>query len=337
LDIAQHLRILLTHPTDALAHYFGEAPLAALRGMGRVCLNPGSNTWTEAELVERVMGHDVVVLDRATPAGAAVFDADARLAAVCRVAVDIRNIDVVAASARGVLVTQASAGFQDAVAEWIVGAMIDLSRHISNAVVEYRNGIEPVVRRGRQIGSSTVGIVGYGQIAQRLHRLLLAFGCRVLVHDPYVSANGHDVELRSFEGLLQDSDFVVCLAAATDETENMFSAAAFSAMRREAFFINASRGNLVNEEALAEALEAKLIAGAAIDVGRASDQRPNLIIAQRPDVVATPHIGGNTPESVLHQAWCVVEQVRALSQGEVPSGAVNPQDWTRRLRLCSIL
>jgi D-3-phosphoglycerate dehydrogenase len=326
------MRILLTHPTGILTHYFGDEPLAALRGIGEVRLNPGGGPWTEAELVEQVRGQDIVVLDRTTPAGAAVFDADARLAAICRVAVDIRNIDVAAASARGVLVTQASAGFQDAVAEWIIGAMIDLARHLSTSVAEYRSGRAPVVRRGRQIGSATVGIVGYGQIARRLHALLRAFGSRVLVHDPYVSAHDVDVELRPFGDLLREADFVICLAAATDETENLFDAAAFSAMRESACFINASRGDLVDESALAAALDARRIAGAAMDVGRAPDQRPSPAIARRPDVVATPHIGGNTPESVSHQAWCVVEQVRALARGETPDGAVNAAFWTRKPR-----
>jgi D-3-phosphoglycerate dehydrogenase len=325
------MRILLTHPTESLVHYFGDEPLAALRRIGDVRLNPGVSTWTEAELVEQVRGHDVVVLDRTTPATAAVFAVDAALAAVCRVAVDIRNIDLAAASARGVLVTRASAGFQDAVAEWIIGVMVDLARHVSSAVGQYRSGMEPEVRRGRQIGTATVGLVGFGQIAQRLHALLRAFGSRIIVHDPYVTVGAPDIEQRSLADLLRESDFVVCLAAATEATENLFDAAAFSAMRRDAFFINASRGNLVDESALAAALDARRIAGAALDVGRAPDQRPSLELARRSDVIATPHIGGNTPESVSHQAWCVVRQVEALARGEMPWGAVNPDAWRRKL------
>ena len=101
------------------------------------------------------------------------------------------------------------------------------------------------------------------------------------------------------------------------------NAAAFAKMQRHAFFINLSRGNLVDEDALAAALDARQIAGAAMDVGRAFDQMPSLSLARRPDVIATPHIAGRTPQAVAHQALETVEQVRVILQGVAPVGAVN--------------
>lgn len=104
-------------------------------------------------------------------------------------------------------------------------------------------------------------------------------------------------------------------------------------MPRHAFFINLSRGNLVDEEALEQALDEKRIAGAAMDVGRAQDQKPSLRLARRNDVIATPHVAGLTPSAIEHQAFDTVAQVRALVAGKVPPGAVNAQMATRLSRL----
>ena len=326
-------KLLLSHPPEILANYFGEEPLAALRTVADVTLNEAGHTMTESELLAAARGQAIVVLDRTTPGPRALFGSSTALAAVCRVAVDIRNIDVVAASEAGVLVTQATPGFTDAVAEWILGAMIDLARGLTRCSMAYRAGEEPSVRTGRQLSASTVGIVGYGRIARRLRALLIPFGCRIVVHDPYVSAEVGGPEVTDFSDLLGQSDFVVCLAVATEESENLFDAPRFGRMRRGAFFINASRGNLVDEAALENALASGHLGGAALDVGRAPDQRPSPWLAARPDVIATPHAAGNTPEAVAHQAWDVVRQVTALARGEVPDNAVNVEAWTRQALL----
>jgi D-3-phosphoglycerate dehydrogenase / 2-oxoglutarate reductase len=326
-------KLLLSHPPEILANYFGEEPLAALDAVADVTLNEAGRTMTESELLAAARDQAIIVLDRTTAGPRALFEASPALAAVCRVAVDIRNIDVVAASGAGVLVTQATPGFTDAVAEWILGAMIDLARGLTRCSMAYRAGEEPSVRTGRQLSASTVGIVGYGRIARRLHTLLTPFGCRIIIHDPYVSAEVGGPEVIDLDGLLGQSDFVVCLAVATEETESLFDASRFGRMRRGAFFINASRGNLVDETALENALASGHLAGAALDVGRAPDQRPSAWLAARPDVIATPHTAGNTPEAVAHQAWDVVRQVTALARGEVPDDAVNVDAWTRQALL----
>ncbi len=321
-------RILLSHGGEMLDQYFGAAPLAALQALCSVTLNETGTTWTEAELIAAARGHAVVVLDRTTAGPPSLFSVPG-LAAVCRVAVDIRNIDVEAASRAGILVTRASAGFCDAVAEWIVGAMIDLSRGLTRCSMVYRAGDEPMARPGRQIGASTVGIIGYGQIARRLCGLLGAFGCRLIVHDPYVDATAAGVERQSLDALLRRSDFVICLATATPETENLMGAQEFSMMKPGSFFVNASRGNLVDEAAIENALSSGHLAGVAMDVGRAPDQKPSPRLAARSNVIATPHTAGNTPEAVAHQAWEVVRQVESLLKGEAPEGSVNAAAWTR--------
>jgi D-3-phosphoglycerate dehydrogenase len=101
-------------------------------------------------------------------------------------------------------------------------------------------------------------------------------------------------------------------------------------MQSHAVFINLSRGNLVDEAALAAALRENRIAGAAVDVGRAPDQMPSADLAKLPNVIATPHVGGLTPQAIEHQALETVRQVAAIIKGEAPVGAVNSEHWTRR-------
>ncbi len=134
----------------------------------------------------------------------------------------------------------------------------------------------------------------------------------------------------ALDRLLSESDFVACLAMANAQTENLMDAAAFARMRPDAFFINVSRGGLVDEAALEAALREKRIAGAALDVGRAPDQMPTPALAALPNVVATPHVGGLTPPAIAAQALETVRQVEAILQGQAPHGAVNADRWTRR-------
>jgi len=152
---------------------------------------------------------------------------------------------------------------------------------------------------------------------------------QVLAHDPHVQAADPGVSLVPWERLLSESDHVVCLAPATAETENLFNAKAFAQMKPGAWFINAARGNLVDEVALRHALDHGPLAGAALDVGRGPDQTPSLDLARDPRVIATPHIGGLTPAATEHQALETVAQTRALLQGMTPEGAVNAPDASR--------
>ncbi len=152
----------------------------------------------------------------------------------------------------------------------------------------------------------------------------------VLVADPLASVDDPAIAHLPLDDLLSRSDYVVCLAVATEATENLIGAAALARMQPHAFFINLSRGNLVDEAALAAALRAQRIAGAALDVGRALDQMPTPELAQIPNVIATPHIGGLTPQAIEYQSLETVRQVAAIIRGEVPVGAVNAENWTRR-------
>jgi D-3-phosphoglycerate dehydrogenase / 2-oxoglutarate reductase len=183
---------------------------------------------------------------------------------------------------------------------------------------------------GRQLAGGRLGIIGYGSIGRRLAAVTKSLGMTVLVADPFASVDDADIEHVSLEDLLGRADYVVCLAVANEKTENLIGQAALARMQPHAFFINLSRGNLVDETALAAALRENRIAGAAVDVGRARDQMPTMDLAKLPNVIATPHIGGLTPPAIESQSLETVRQVEAIINGEVPPGAVNSEHWTRR-------
>ena len=318
--------ILLTHIPDMLKNYYGERALAALRALGEVRLNTTGKVLDARALAQAARGCAIIVSDRQTPGPAEFFAAAPdELVAFLRVAVDIRNIDVAAASAKGILVTHATPGFTASVAEMAIGFMVDCGRYVSEAAAIYHAGREPDARMGRQLKGSSVGIIGYGVIGEYLAPLCVALGMTVYVADPFKKVSAPGVRQVEFVSLLEQSDFVICLAVANEQTENLMNAAAFARMKPSAYFINLSRGNLVDEAALAAALDAKRIAGAAMDVGRAQDQKPSLALARRADVVATPHIAGLTPDAAEHQAFDTVNQVKDLLAGRMPPGAANAE------------
>jgi D-3-phosphoglycerate dehydrogenase len=269
---------------------------------------------------------DLVVSYRQSPAPAELFQSLPRLVAFLRCAIDIRNVDVAAASKAGVLVTQASAGFVTSVSEMVLGFLVDLSRGITRSASLYHENKIPQAAMGRELNGSTLGVIGYGAIGKEVVRLGRGLGMRVLVNDPHVEG----IEQVSLDELLQQSDFVVPLAVATAETENLVNATAFEKMKQGAYLINVSRGNLVDEAALEAALDSGKLAGCAMDVGRAPDQMPTPRLAARTDVIATPHTAGLTVPAIEHQSMETVAQAAEIVRGKIPKGAVNAEHWTRK-------
>jgi D-3-phosphoglycerate dehydrogenase len=331
--LGERTRIFLTHTPDMRRNLYGERALAGLRAVGDVTLHEGSEPLAGEALAAAARGCPVIVSDRNTRGESVVFERSPDLVAFLRCAVDIRNIDVAAASAQGVLVTQASAGFVDAVTELLFGFLVDLSRGVSRSSAEYRAGKEAAVRGGIQLKGSTLGVIGYGAIGRRVAAVGAFLGMRVLVSDPVARVAEAGMEQVELDALLAGSDFVACLAIANEQTENLMNDAAFARMKRGAYFVNVSRGNLVDEAALARALDSGHLAGAAMDVGRAADQKPSLALARRADVIATPHIAGTTPQAIEHQALETVAQAAEIVQGRAPRGAVNAALASRLARL----
>ena len=324
------MKVLLTHTPEFRRQYYGERSLKGLQEIAPVKLHEANDALDAAGLIGAAGDVDIIVADRLTEGPGEIFPQLPKLRAFVRCAVDIRNIDVQAATAAGVLVTQAGPGFVPSVVELALGFMVDLSRGISRAAADYHSGQKPEVMMGRQLAGSRLGIIGYGSIGRYLAPVAKSLGMTVLVADPFVTVDDADIEHVSLEDLLERADYVVCLAVANERTENLIGQASLARMRPHAFFINLSRGNLVDEAALAAALRENRIAGAAIDVGRARDQMPTPELARLPNVIATPHIGGLTPPAIESQSLETVRQVEAIIDGKVPAGAVNAAHWTRR-------
>jgi len=319
------LKILLTHSPEAMANYYGEGALAGLRTVGEVKLHQGAQSLEGENLIKAAEDCDLIVSYRQSPGPAAVFERLPHLIAFVRCAIDIRNVDVAAASKAGVLVTQASAGFVTSVTELVLGFLVDLSRGIARSSMEYRAGRVPKAVTGKELKGSTLGVIGYGAIGKEVVRVGRALGMRVLISDPY-----QQVDQVPLDALLRESDYVVPLAVATAETENLIGKDALAKMKPGAYLINVSRGNLVDEAALEAALDSGRLAGCAMDVGRGPDQMPTPRLAARRDVIATPHTAGLTLPAIEHQSMETVAQAAEIVKGRSPKGAVNAQHWMRK-------
>lgn len=327
------LKAFLTYTDYELASYYSDAGLAQLRRHVDVVMNETGRVLQGRELAHAAAGCEIILAHRSSTGSADIFEHSPDLLAFVRAAVDISTVDVPSASAHGILVTRASAGFGTAVSEMAIAMMFDLARGISRARTAYATNVEPVLPKGLQVVGSTLGIVGYGVIGRRLAALTAALGMRVLVCDPFAEQSELGETAVSFDTLLSESDFVVCLAASTLDTRDMFDASAFARMKRGACFLNLSRGELVDEDALEDALERGYLRGAGLDVGRAPDQKPSPRFIGRGDVVVMPHVGGMTAQAREHQTMDTVRQIAALAAGEMPPGAVNPYAAHRLSRL----
>jgi D-3-phosphoglycerate dehydrogenase len=324
------VKVFVTHNPEDLDAYYARA-LLDLQAIAKVTLNPFDRDLSTAELIDAAVGCDVIVAHRATGGDAAVFEALPDLKAVLRCAVDISTIDVAAASSSGVLVARAEKSFVASTAELALGLLLATSRHIATSAAEYRNGIEPSQHPGQQLRGQTAGIIGYGAIGSYLADLLSAIGMVVLVVDPFVDGVEAPALRVDLDRLLANADVVFPLAQATPDTANMIGTNELAAMKEGATLINVSRGELLDESAVRGALDSGHLRAVGLDVGRAADQRPSAALAAHPRVVATPHLGGLTPQNADAQAASSVEQVRAMIAGSMPPRSVNAED-ARRLR-----
>ncbi len=330
--MSTHLKIFLSHNPEDLEVYFKKA-YDALADLAEVVRNPKVRDLDTDEVIEAAQGCQVVICHRATHGKAAIFENLPELAVFIRPQVDISDVDVAAASSNDILVVNSVPAFIPATAEMALALMFDLARDVTASTLEFKKGLMPPSNMGRQLNGSTAGIIGYGAIGSYLAEKLVALGMRVLVTDPYVTADRQGVEQVELQTLLKESDFVLPLAVANEETENLIDAEAISLMKPDVYFVNVSRGNLVDESALETALREKRIAKVAMDVGRGPDQRPSPHMAALPGVVATPHLGGLTLQNAEAQAWSAVEQVEALLKGQTIPRSVNPESAGRLSRL----
>lgn len=320
------MRVLLTHNRDLLKHFYGNKAVERLKALPiELIMNDSDEPLRGDALVKAAEGCEVVISDRLAAGPREVMSRLKDVKTFIRCAVDIRNIDVDAASDANILICRCSSGYADSVGEHAIALMLDLARGITRDAERYHAGEakHPMVFR-KQLAGAHVGVIGYGSIGKRIVELALAFAMKVSVYDPYARIGHGAVDVVGLDEVLSTPDFVICAAYATPETTRMMNASAFARMRKDAYFINISRGLLVNEEDLEAALTSGVIAGAGLDVGDGTDEQPSPRLARLPNVVATPHTAALMPEPSEHQALETVEQVKAILAGRLPIHAVNP-------------
>ncbi len=237
------------------------------------------------------------------------------------------NVDTAAARARGIRVVNVPGRNASAVAEFTIGAILAETRliragHEALRAGVWRGDLYRTDRTGRELGELTVGVVGYGAVGSRVVRLLRAFGCRILVADPYVQLSAEDaragVEHVERAELLARSDVVTLHARVTPETTRFIDAAAFAAMKPGAIFINTARGPLVDYDALHDALASNHLAGAMLDTFAMEPPPADWPLLKLPNVTLTPHIAGASVGTVTYTAEQTAEEVRRHLAGDPP-------------------
>jgi len=241
-------------------------------------------------------------------------------------------VDVTAATQRGIVVTNTPGANSAAVAELTIGLMLALARRICQANQAVRSGQWPRIS-GVGLAGKTVGLVGFGSIGREVACRLSTFGCRVLVADPYVSpeaVSGCGAILMSLDELLPVSDFVCLHAAATPVTTGMVNESFLRIMKPGAFLVNTARGELIEEAALAQAIESGRLRGAALDCFRKEPPGIEHPLLRLPQVLVTPHTGAHTDEAVNAMGRMALDACLAVLRGQRPAHVINPAVYTGR-------
>ena len=255
-----------------------------------------------------------------------LMEAAPRLRVVGRAGVGVDNIDLDEATSRGILVANAPLANSISAAEHAFGLMLAQARNIARADATIRAGRwDRAAFRGVELHGKVLGLVGLGRIGTLVAQRALAFGMSVLAYDPYITADQARQaggELRDLDSLLADSDFISLHLPRTPETENLLDAVTFTKVKPGVRIVNASRGGIIDEEALAAAIRSGRVAGAALDVF-ATEPLVGGPLVELSQVVLTPHLGASTAEAQDKAGLHVAEAVVAGLMGEPVPAAVN--------------
>ncbi len=296
-----------------------EAGIALLRERFEVELD------SESELGSIIGGYEAIIIRSATKLTAELIEAGTKLKVIGRAGVGVDNVDVEAATRRGIVVANAPESNIVSAAEHTIGLLFALARNIPQAHAALVEGRwERSKWGGVELAEKTLGVLGFGRIGQQVARRALGMQMQVLAYDPFVSTERFrdlGVESDTLEGVLARADIVTLHLPLNDETRGVIDAAAFAKMKEGARLVNAARGELVDEQALLEALESGRLAGAAIDVFSKEPYSGPLLGA--PNLVVTPHLAASTDEAQDRAGIIVAEQVAAALEGGLVTNAVN--------------
>ena len=280
----------------------------------------------ESELAEIIGAYDAIVVRSATKLTADLIERGERLKVIGRAGVGVDNVDVAAATRRGIVVANAPESTVTSAAEHTIGLLVALARNIPQAHAALKRGEwKRSAYGGVELAGKTLGVLGFGRIGQQVARRALGLGMRVVGYDPFVAAErfrelGAE-RVETLEEVYAAAEFVTLHLPLTSETRGSIDAAAFAAMRDGVRLVNAARGALLDEDALLDALRSGKVAGAALDVFSAEPYSGPLL--ELDTVVATPHLAASTGEAQDRAGVIVAEQVAAALEGRLVTNAVN--------------
>ncbi len=280
----------------------------------------------DSELAEIIGGFDAIVVRSATTVDAALIERADRLKVIGRAGVGVDNVDVDAATRRGIVVANAAESTVDSAAEHAIALLLALARNVPQAHAALTAGVWDRQRfTGIELAGKTLGVLGLGRIGRQVARRALGLGMRVVAYDPYVAAERfRELGVESAVSLgdvYEQADVITLHLPLNEETRGLLDAEAFDRMKVGVRIVNAARGGLVDEGALADAIRSSKVAGAALDVFETEPYSgPLLELSQ---VVVTPHLAGSTTEAQDRAGVVIAEQVAAALDGEFVRTAVN--------------
>jgi D-3-phosphoglycerate dehydrogenase len=283
--------------------------------------------WSDEELVQRIGAYHGILIRSATKLTAELIERATNLRAIGRAGVGVDNVDVDAATKRGIIVANAPQSNVVTAAEHTLALLLALARNIPQAYVSLTAGRwERSKFSGVELYEKTLGIIGFGRIGQLVAARARGFQMRVVAFDPFVSAERYrelGVEkAANSEEVYAQADFLTIHLPKTDETKNWLNAAAFAQMRDGVRVLNVARGGLIDEDALKDALDSGKVGGAALDVFPSEPTTEHPLFGY-PSVIVTPHLGASTAEATDRAGYQSAEQVVAALTGGVVSTAVN--------------
>ncbi|MCX5716175.1 MAG: phosphoglycerate dehydrogenase [Candidatus Omnitrophica bacterium] len=281
---------------------------------------------TPDQLKQEIKNYDALIVRSATKVTKDVIEAADKLRVIGRAGVGLDNVDVEAASKKGIIVLNAPAGNTISTAEHTMAMMLSLSRNIPKADRSIKNGEWDRKRfMGVELYGKTLGIVGMGRIGTEVAKRALSFQMKVLAYDPFLSADKAKqigIELTDLQGILKSSDYITVHTPMTAETKGMISDEQFKQMKNGVRLINCARGGIIDEKALTKAIEMGKVAGAALDVF-VSEPPKDFTLAKMDNVVATPHLGASTEEAQVNVSIDIAEIVLDVLLNRCIRNAVN--------------
>ncbi len=278
------------------------------------------------ELKAIIKDYDALVVRSSTKVTKDIIEAATKLKVIGRAGVGLDNVDAEAASKRGIIVMNTPAGNTISTAEHTMSLILSLSRNVPQSNASLREGKwDRNKYMGVELYAKTLGIVGLGRIGGEVAKRAASFGMRVIAYDPYISVEKAlelGIELVDFKEILKQSDYITLHTPITDETKYMFSDEEFAQMKQGVRIINCARGGIVDEAALARAIESGKVAGAALDVFETEPPK-DFSMFKLEKLVATPHLGASTEEAQVNVAIEVCKQVADALLGRGCRNAVN--------------